>query len=92
MATKKKPIYGLKQSCLYYCWKSKQAMHANGFERSEANQCLIYAWRNKGLEIWVTQVDDNMVIARPSIIEQEEDMMKKHFECDDLGNMTEYIG
>ncbi|KAL7460684.1 hypothetical protein ACHAXS_001130 [Conticribra weissflogii] len=33
-----------------------------------------------------------MVIAPPDIVEQEKDMMKKHFECNDLGNMMEYIG
>jgi len=67
-------------------------MKINGFERSEADPCLFYAWRNEGLVIWVTWVDDNMVIAPPNIVDREKDMMKNHFECDDLGNMTEYIG
>ncbi len=88
----KKPIYGLKQSGLYYYKKAKQAMQINGFERSKADPCLFYARRNKCLVIWVTWVDDNMVIAPPNIMDQDKDMMKNHFECDDLGKMTEYIG
>ncbi len=42
----KKPIFGLKQSGLYYYWKAKQAMQNNRFERSKADPCLFYAWRN----------------------------------------------
>ncbi len=71
----KKPIYSLKQSGLYYYQKVKGAMQTNGFKRIKANPCLFYTWRNKGLVIWVTWVDDNMVVASPSIIEQEKDMI-----------------
>lgn len=67
-------------------------MQANGFKRSKANPCLFYAWRNEGLVIWVGWVNDNMVIGPPDIVDKEKDMMKKDFDCDDLENLTEYIG
>ncbi len=67
-------------------------MQANGFKRSKADPCLFYAWSNEGLVIWVIWVDNNLVIAPHSILEQEQDMITKYFECNNFGNMTEYIG
>ncbi len=54
----KKPNYNLKQVVLYYSGEAKWAMQVNGFERSEADPCLLYTWRNEGLVIWVMLVDD----------------------------------
>ncbi len=65
----KKAIYGLKQSGLYYYRKAKRAMQLNGFERSKADSCLFYAWHTEGLVIWVTWVEDNVVIVPPSIVD-----------------------
>ncbi len=77
---------------IYYYWKDKQAIQANRFKRNEADPCLFYAWSNEGLVIWVIWVDNNLVIALHSILEQEQDMITKYFECNNFGNMTEYIG
>ncbi len=54
--------------------------HLKGAKRSMS----FYTWRNEGIL--------GMAIAPPSIVEQETDMMKQHFECDNFRNMTEYIG
>ncbi len=32
-----------------------------------------------------------MVVPPPSITDQEKDMMKQHFKCNDIGNIAEYI-
>ncbi len=44
----KKPIYGQKHSGLYYYQPAKWAIEAKGTERSKANSCLSYTWRNEG--------------------------------------------
>ncbi len=46
-----KPIYGLKQAGLYYYRKAKRAMQNNGFEQSDADPCLFFKWRPKGIVI-----------------------------------------
>ncbi len=38
-----KPIYRFKQADLYYYQKTKRAMQANGFERSNVGPCLFFA-------------------------------------------------
>ncbi len=70
-----KPIYGLKQAGLYYYRKAKRAMQDNGFKQSDADPCLFFTWRPKGIIIWLTWVDDNLIIAPPSIVDEEKDMM-----------------
>ncbi len=67
-------------------------MQDNGFEQSDADPCLFFKWRPKGIIIWLTWVDDNLIIAPPSIVDEEKDMMKQHFKCDDIGDLSEYIG
>ncbi len=71
-----KPIYGLKQAELYYYRKAKRTMQANGFEQSNADPCLFCKWRPEVIIIWLTCVDDNSVIAPPSMVEAENDVMK----------------
>ncbi len=87
-----KPIYGLKQAGLYYYSKAKRAMQANGFKQSNADPCPFFKWRPEGVVIWLTWVDDNLVIAPPSIVEEEKGMMRQHFKCDDIGDSNEYFG
>ncbi len=37
-------------------------------------------------------MDDNLIIAPHSIVDEEKDMIKRHFECDDIGDLSKYIG
>ncbi len=87
-----KPIYGLKQARLYYYRNSKREMQTNGFEQSNAYPCIFFKWRHEGIVIQVTWKDNNLVIAPSSCVEPEKDMMKCHFECDDIGVLSECIG
>ncbi len=67
-------------------------MQANGFEQINADPCLFFKWRPEGIVMCLTWVNDDLVIAPPSIVEGENDMMKQHFECDDIGDLSKYIG
>lgn len=60
-------------------------MQANGFEY--ADQCSFFMWRPEEIALWVDWVDDNLVIAPPSILETKEDIIDCHSECDDIGNL-----
>ncbi len=66
-----RPIYRLKHAGLYYYQKAKRSMHANGFEQSDADPCLLFAWRPEGIVIWLTWVDENLVIVPISIVDKE---------------------
>ncbi len=72
--------------------ESWQAIQANWFERSEADPCLIFAWREEGLVIWVTWIDNDVIISPPNIANLEKEMMQRHFECDNIWNMIQSIG
>ncbi len=86
-----KPIYGLRQAGFQYYMKAKRVMQTNGFKQCDADPCLFFKWRPDGIVMWLTWVDDNLVIAPHSIVEEEKDMMKQHFKCDDIGDLREYI-
>ncbi len=45
----------------------------------------IYKLKQAGLYYWVAWVDDNVVIAPPSIVEAEKDLIKCHFKCNNIG-------
>ncbi|KAL7460769.1 hypothetical protein ACHAXS_001213 [Conticribra weissflogii] len=68
-----KPIYRFKQAGLYYYQKTKRAMQANGPD---------------SIVIWITWVDDNLFITPTSIMDKEKDMIKCHFKCDNIGELS----
>jgi hypothetical protein len=62
-----------------------------GNTQSQADPCLFYK-RNKDndLSIWISWVDDLLTIGKPNVIDKM-DMMKE-FDCDDVGELEEFIG
>ncbi len=43
-------------------------MQANRFQQSDVDPCLFFKWRPEGIVKWLTWVDDNLIIAPPSIV------------------------
>jgi hypothetical protein len=68
-------------------------MRSIGFERSMSDPCLYYKWtENNGLVIIVSWIDDNLIVgSEAAVLEAKKDMMNR-FECDDCGEIREYIG
>jgi len=87
-----KTIYGLKQSAKMFWLKLLSVMKILSFRQSKADPCLYYKWTGIGLVLIVSWVDDILICGpKPAVLQVKADI-KKHFECDDLGELTEYVG
>jgi hypothetical protein len=61
-----KTIYGLKQSAFQF-WKAiLLCCSSMGFVRSKADQCLYFKWSREGLVLWVSWIDDCLVMGLSS--------------------------
>lgn len=81
----KKTIYGLKQAAFAF-WKALlKAFKAMNFD-------LYYAWTKHGLVTWISWVDNCLVCGSPEGVKIAEAKMMSQFDCDEIGNMDEYVG
>jgi hypothetical protein len=45
-----------------------------------------------GMLLWITWVDDCVVLGEATGVTAAKKKMKARFDCDDLGELTEYVG
>ena len=87
-----KTCYGLKQAS-YQFWKEILKMMSDmNFRRSNADPCLYYKWTGRGLNTWISWVDDLIAIGPREEVLENKEQVKKYFECDDIGFLEEYVG
>jgi hypothetical protein len=71
----------------------QKAFKAMGYARSEADLCLYFKWDDKNkLCIWLTWIDDCIVISTEDIVARESAKLMSLFVCEDVGPLVEYIG
>jgi hypothetical protein len=88
-----KTVYGARQSAKRFWIKTLKAMDEMGFARSLADPCLYYKWHPEfGLILIISWVDDELLCGTKAGVEYAKKELFKHFECDDTGEMKEYIG
>jgi len=63
-----------------------------GLKRSSADPCLYYSWTDIGLVIIISWIDDNLIIGCPEVVERTKKELMTYFECEDCGEMEEYVG
>jgi hypothetical protein len=63
-----------------------------GFERSKADPCLYYNWTKIGLVLWVSWVDNCLVVGTKEAVAIAKKQLTSKFDCDKIGNMDKYIG
>jgi len=85
-------IYGLKQAAMAFFRELKKAMDSMGFKQSKADPCLHYNWTMKGLIVWLSWIDDCLVLGEEQGVLAAKEQMKQRFDCDDLGELDEYLG
>ena len=87
-----KTQYGIKQAAYAFWLVLLAVMRIMGFDKSKADSCLYFKWKDEQLVMWISWVDDCLCCAKDSTIEEMKNAFKKHFACDDVGEMKEYIG
>lgn len=86
-------LYGLKQSAMAFWKKLLMAFASMQFEQSRADPCLYFAWTLLGLVLWLSWINVCLVIGQAAAVQKAKKLlMTDHFDCDIIGNMTEYIG
>jgi hypothetical protein len=60
--------------------------------RSKADPCLYFKWIKGKLQVWITWVDDCLILGQRQWVLVSKEQMKKLFDCDDIGEMQEYVG
>jgi hypothetical protein len=62
------------------------------FKQSQADPCLFFKHVNGSLAIWISWVDDLLNVGKAKVNEQEKEEFKKKFDCDDVGEVIEFVG
>jgi hypothetical protein len=57
-------IYGLKQSAFSFWKQLLKCFRSMRFKRSKADPCLYYSWRKQDLVLWVSWIDDCLVVGK----------------------------
>ena len=66
--------------------------------RSKADPCLRFKWmkdKETGkdcLVMWVIWVDDCLIVGPRGMVMHAKEQMKKLFDCEDVGELKEYVG
>ena len=88
----KKCLYGLKQAAMAFFRKLLAATSNIGLKRSSADPCLYYKWEGGRVVIMISWINDNMILGPSDLVMKLKKELMKQFECDDCGELTEYIG
>ena len=87
-----KTIYGLKQAARAIWTRLLIAFTEMSFKRNAADPCLYYNWTEFGLIIWISWIDDLLIVGnKQGVLKYKEEMMTK-FECDEVGELQKYVG
>jgi hypothetical protein len=62
------------------------------YRRSKADPCLYFDWNGNGLVVWISWVDDCLVCGKTPGVKIAKKQMIERFDCDEIGNMDEYVG
>jgi hypothetical protein len=64
-----------------------------GFKRSSADPCLYFKKSEKnGIVIWISWVDDCLLIGHKEEVSKYKNIMQQYFECEDIGESKVYVG
>jgi len=85
-------LYGTKQAAYRFWKKLVAAFRAMDYERSKADPCLYFSWTAYGLVIWLSWVDDLFSTGSDEGLKVAKEEMKKRFDCEDVGELNEYVG
>ena len=85
-------IYGLVQAALMFWKEVLKAFYSMGYKRSKADPCLYFKWVDSKLILWLSWIDDCLVIGDETMVPNAKKEFMDRFESEDNGEMSEYIG
>jgi len=88
-----KTLYGLIQAAYAFWTLLVNAFKKIDYKRSCVDPCLFYRWKEGQLYIWMSWVDDLLACGPDqNKLKPELDAMDDQFECEDGGELKEYVG
>ena len=90
----RKTLYGCKQAAMAFWRLLVETLNKLGLFRSKADPCLFFKWTQEGPILWVSWIDDLMIVTPKTedLMEDEKNAFKERFDCDDNGEIHEYVG
>jgi hypothetical protein len=85
-------IHGLRQAARAFWRELRSALSDMKYEKSMADPCLYFCWTMRGLIIWLSWIDECLVAGNEEGVLEAKEKMKARFDCDDIGELTEYVG
>jgi hypothetical protein len=73
-----KTLYGLKQAAMQFWKEMTNALEYMNYERSKADPCLNFKWIDNKLQVWITWVDDCLIIGQKEDVMNSKEKMEKH--------------
>ena len=62
------------------------------FDCSKADPCLYFRWTEQGLTLWIFWVDDCVSVGKRELVLDARKGMTDQFNCDEVGELTEFEG
>eukprot|EP00957_Ditylum_brightwellii_P085135 6472982-Ditylum_brightwellii.AAC.1 len=87
-----KAIYGTKQAAMVFWRELLKCMEDMKYKCNCADLCVYFKWTLVGLVIWLSWIDNCMVWGPEGIVKAKSDAFNERFDCDDGGEVTEYVG
>jgi hypothetical protein len=87
-----KTIYGLKQSAYAFWLKLFAAFKLMNFTRSKADPYLYFQWTTLESVLWISWVDDCLVMGKKEAVLNAKKGLLQQFDCDESGELTDYVG
>jgi hypothetical protein len=88
----RKTLHGTKQAAKAFWLKLLEALRSMKYDRSKADPCLYFCNAEHGLVIWLSLVDDCLICSKPEGVKHAKEEMMKRFDCDEIGELKEYVG
>jgi hypothetical protein len=86
------PIYGTKQAGACFYRTLVESIKERRYNRSKADPCLYYVWRDGRLSLCLSWVDDILALGEKQDVERIQQDLESKFTCKREGPLKEYVG
>jgi hypothetical protein len=87
-----KLLYGRHEAAVAFWKELVKALSNIGYKKSKADPCTYFKWGPKGLNLMLSWIDDCSSFGFEDEIEKDRKEMFEYFDCDNVGDMIEYVG